>query len=145
MERTDHKGEVVLSIPSEDRYIYLLDLVISYAAKEMGFDEETTQQVNLAVIEAGTNAMKHGNGNDPGKAAEFRFRIAEDKLTIFVKDCGSGFDLESVGDPLSPENFMRPCGRGIFLMNALMDEVEYNMDEDSGTEVRLVKYKNRED
>ena len=141
MKRTDHKGEVVLSIPSEDKYIYLLDLVVSYASKEMGFDEETTQQVNLAVIEAGTNAIKHGNGGDPEKAAQFRFRIAEDKLTVFVRDCGSGFDLEDVGDPLSPENFMRPCGRGIFLMNALMDEVEYNMDENSGTEVRLVKYK----
>jgi serine/threonine-protein kinase RsbW len=141
MERTDNTGEVVLSIPSEDRYIYLLDLVISYASKEMGFDEETTQQVNLAIIEAGTNAIKHGNGGDPGKTARFRFCIAEDKLTVFVRDCGSGFDLEDIGDPLSPENFMKPCGRGIFLMNALMDEVEYNMTENSGTEVRLVKYK----
>lgn len=141
METTDHTGEIVLSIPSEDRYIYLLDLVVSYAAKEMGFDEETTEQVNLAVIEAGTNAIKHGNGSDPGKAAQFRFRMAENKLTVLVKDCGSGFDLQSVGDPLSPENFMKPCGRGIFLMRALMDEVEYNINEDSGTEVRLVKYK----
>jgi serine/threonine-protein kinase RsbW len=141
METTDHTGEIVLSIPSEDRYIYLLDLVVSYAAKEMGFDEETTEQVNLAVIEAGTNAIKHGNRSDPGKAAQFRFRMAENKLTVLVKDCGSGFDLQSVGDPLSPENFMKPCGRGIFLMRALMDEVEYNIDENSGTEVRLVKYK----
>lgn len=141
METTDHTGEIVLSIPSEDRYIYLLDLVVSYAAKEMGFDEETMEQVNLAVIEAGTNAIRHGNGNDPGKTVHFRFRMAEDKLIVFVKDCGPGFDPESVGDPLSPENFMKPCGRGIFLMKALMDEVEYNMDENCGTEVRLVKYK----
>ena len=142
MERTDHKGEIVLSIPSEDRYIYLLDLVVSYVTKEMEFDEETTEQVNLAVIEAGTNAIKHGNGNDPGKTAQFRFCIAEDKLTVFVRDSGPGFDPEDVGDPLSPENFMKPCGRGIFLMNALMDEVEYDTGGNRGTEVRLVKYKN---
>ena len=138
----DHTGEIVLSIPSEDRYIYLLDLVVSYIAKEMEFDEETTEQLNLAIIEAGTNAIRHGNGNDPGKMAQFRFHIAEDKLTVSVRDCGPGFEPENVGDPLSPENFMKPCGRGIFLMKALMDEVDYNMDGDCGTEVRLVKYKN---
>ena len=64
MQATDHKGEIVLSIPSEDRYIYLLDLVVSYATKEMKFDEETTEQVNLAVIEAGTNAIRHGNNSN---------------------------------------------------------------------------------
>ena len=141
MEITNHKGEIVLSVPSEDKFVYLLDLVISYIAKEMEFDEETTEQVNLAVIEAGTNAIRHGNENNPEKKAFFRFCLEEDKLTISVKDSGSGFDPEEVGDPLSPENFMQPCGRGIFLMRALMDEVEYCIDESSGTEVRLVKYK----
>ncbi len=141
MQITNNAGEIVLSIPSEDRYIYLLDLVVSYVAKEMEFDEETTEQVNLAVIEAGTNAIRHGNGNNPEKTALFRFCLGEDKLTVSVKDCGSGFDPEEVGDPLSPENFMKPCGRGIFLMRALMDEVEYDVDEGAGTEVRLVKYK----
>ncbi len=141
MEITNHAGEIVLSIPSEDRYVYLLDLVVAYVAKEMEFDEETTEQVNLAIIEAGTNAIRHGNGNDPEKTTLFRFCLEEDKLTVSVKDCGSGFDPEEVGDPLSPENFMKPCGRGIFLMHALMDKVEYDVDESSGTEVRLVKYK----
>lgn len=144
METTNHREEIVLSIPSEDKYIYLLDLVISYVVKEMEFDEETIEQINLALIEAGTNAIKHGNGNDPGKSAQFRFQLAADKLIVFVKDNGSGFDPKKVGDPLSPENFMKPSGRGIFLMKALMDEVEYTTSGGSGTEVRLVKYRNAE-
>lgn len=142
MEKSNRTGEIVLSIPSADKYIYLLDLVISYVTKEMEFDEETTEHVNLAVIEAGTNAIKHGNGNNPEKTTQFRFRMEEDKLTIYVRDHGSGFDPENVGDPLSPENFMKPSGRGIFLMKALMDEVDYSIDKVSGTEVKLVKYKN---
>ena len=141
MEMTNHKGEIVLSLPSSDKYIYLLDLVVSYLAREMEFDEETTEQVNLAIIEAGTNAIRHGNKNDPDKTALFRFRIEEDRLIIFVKDSGTGFNPEDVGDPLSPENFMKPCGRGIFLMRALMDEVEYSVEEGDGTQVRLVKYR----
>ncbi len=141
MNITNNTGEIVLSIPSADKYVYLLDLVVSYVAKEMDFDEETTEQVNLAVIEAGTNAIRHGNGNDPEKTALFRFSLEKDKLIVYVKDCGSGFDPEEVGDPLSPENFMKPCGRGIFLMHALMDEVDYDVEDESGTEVRLVKYR----
>lgn len=73
---------------------------------------------------------------------EFRFHIAKDRLAVFVRDCGSGFGLEEIEDPRSPENLMKPCGRGIFLMRTLMDKVEYNMDEDRGTEVQLVKYRN---
>lgn len=140
-KETDQMREIVLDIPSEDRYIYLLDLVVSYIAKEMEFDDETKEHIDLAVIEAGTNAIRHGNRNDPSKRVHFRFCVSEDKLTVFVKDSGSGFKLESVQDPLSPENFMKPCGRGIFLMKALMDDVKYNISSNNGTEVQLVKYK----
>jgi serine/threonine-protein kinase RsbW len=133
--------EIVLDIPSEFKHIYLLDLVLSYIAKEMDFDEETKEQVNLAVIEAGTNAIKHGNKSDPAKAVHFRFGLYNDRLTIFIKDCGSGFEPDEIDDPLSPENFMKPCGRGIFLMKALMDNVEFTVSGNCGTEVRMVKFK----
>jgi len=142
MRKAKHVDEITLSIPSEFKHIYLLDLVISYVAKEMKFDEETREQVNLAIIEAGTNAIKHGNGGNPEKFAHFKFCLFKDNLTVFIKDQGKGFDPESIGDPLSPENVLKPSGRGIFLMKALMDEVAYNIDEGTGTVVKLVKYKN---
>lgn len=135
------KRDITLDIPSEVRHIYLLDNVLSYVAREMNFDDETREQVNLAVIEAGTNAIKHGNKNDPNKMVHFRFNISNDKLTIYVKDYGCGFDPSDIDDPLSPENVMKPCGRGIFLMKALMDKVEFTMFEECGTEVKMVKYK----
>jgi len=135
--------EIILDIPSEFKHIYLLDLVISYVAKEMKFDEETREQVNLAVIEAGTNAIKHGNKRDPSKNVHFKFDMSNDKLIVFVRDGGCGFDPSSIGDPLSPENFMKPCGRGIFLMKALMDEVDFTVFDNCGTEVKMVKYKGR--
>jgi serine/threonine-protein kinase RsbW len=135
------KRDITLDIPSEVRHIYLLDNVLAYVAKEMNFDEETREQVNLAVIEAGTNAIKHGNKNDPIKMVHFRFNISNDKLTVYVKDHGCGFDPSNLDDPLSPENVMKPCGRGIFLMKALMDEVEFTMIGECGTEVKMVKYK----
>ena len=53
-------------------------------------DEETSAQVNLAVIEAGTNAIKHGNQGDPEKRAYFEFIILPDKFTIVIQDQGQG-------------------------------------------------------
>ena len=141
-ERQNYSGDITLSIPSQERHIHLADVVISHVASEMGFDEETGDQMGLAVIEAVSNAIKHGNKNDPDKSIEFRLHIEQNKLTVFIRDCGSGFDLECVEKPLDPDNLMKPCGRGIFLMRSLMDRVIYSIDEGCGTEVQLIKYRN---
>jgi serine/threonine-protein kinase RsbW len=144
-EKQKYAEHITFSIPSQERHIYLADMVISYVVSEMGFDDETGDQISLAFIEAVGNAIKHGNKNDPEKAIELSLHVEQDKLTAFVRDCGSGFDLECVEDPLDPENLMKPCGRGIFLMRSLMDRVIYNIDEDCGTEVQLIKYRNSPD
>jgi serine/threonine-protein kinase RsbW len=127
-----------IDFPSTMQFVYVLDAVISEILRELGFDEETSEQVNLAVIEAGTNAIKHGNKEDPEKRAHFEFILNPDRITIVIKDQGSGFDREAVDDPLDPANLLKSSGRGIFLMETCMDSVEY---EASGTVVRMVKYK----
>ena len=119
--------------------IYLIDTVISDILREMKFDEEAQEHVNLAVIEAGTNAIKHGNQEDIEKTTTFEFLIDDDKITIVVKDQGPGFHREEVANPLEPENLLKSSGRGLFLMEACMDEVVY---EEKGTIVKMVKYKN---
>ena len=118
--------------------IYLLDTVISDIMKEMKFDEEVQEHVNLAVIEAGTNAIKHGNQEDTDKNATFEFLIDEEKLTIVITDEGPGFEREEVANPLDPENLLKSSGRGLFLMEACMDEVVY---EAEGTIIKMVKYR----
>jgi len=104
----------------------------------MEFDDEAVEQANLAIIEAGTNAILHGNSNDPNKRVYFQFLLSEDKLTVAVKDEGKGFNPDGVPNPLDPENLLNTTGRGIFLMRTLMDEISYNQN---GTEVQMVKYK----
>jgi serine/threonine-protein kinase RsbW len=118
--------------------VYVLDAIISEIVREMGFDEEMGEQVNLAVIEAGTNAIKHGNKEDPNKRARFEFIVEPDRLTVVVEDQGKGFDRTQVADPLDPANLLKSSGRGIFLMEACMDEVIYN---ESGTLVTMIKKK----
>ena len=131
---------ISLTLSSSMQLIYLLDTVISDILKEMEFDEEAQEHVNLAVIEAGTNAIKHGNKEDIDKTATFEFIIDEEKLTIMVTDEGEGFEREEVANPLDPENLLKSSGRGLFLMEACMDEVAYS---ENGTIVRMVKKRNR--
>lgn len=133
---------ISLSLPSSMQFIFLLDTIINDLLEQMKFDDETQEHVNLAVIEAGTNAIKHGNKEDPEKTATFEFFIDEEKLTIVVKDEGPGFRREDVADPLEPENLLKDSGRGLFLMENCMDSVTY---EEGGTVVKMVKYKQSPD
>ena len=131
-----------LDLPSSMQFVYVLDTIISEILREMNFDEETGEQINLAVVEAGTNAIKHGNKEDPDKRAHFEFILNPDQLTIIVQDQGDGFDREEVADPLDPANLLKSSGRGLFLMEACMDSVVY---EGRGTIVKMVKYKQSAD
>ena len=133
-----NQWRIFLSLPSTMQLIYLIDTVISDILREMKFDEEAQEHVNLAVIEAGTNAIKHGNKEDLSKTTTFEFLIDDEKLTIVITDEGPGFQREDVANPLEPENLLKSSGRGIFLMEACMDEVEY---EAGGTIVKMIKYK----
>lgn len=127
-----------LDLPSSMQHVYLLDTIILEILKEMDFDQETSEQVSLAVIEAGTNAIKHGNQEDLSKSAHFEFIVQSDKLTVIVQDEGKGFKREEVPDPLDPANLLKSSGRGIFLMETCMDSVTF---EQSGTIIRMVKHK----
>ena len=133
-----NQWRILLSLPSTMQLIYLLDTVISDILREMNFAEEAQEHVNLAVIEAGTNAIKHGNQEDINKTATFEFLIEDDKLTVVVTDEGPGFEREEVANPLDPENLLKSSGRGLFLMETCMDEVEYDK---KGTIVKMIKYK----
>ncbi len=135
-ERTEQV--ITLSLPSSMQHVYLLDVVVSEILKEMNLGEDVQEQINLAVIEAGTNAIKHGNKEDLSKKATFQFVLADDKFTIVIRDEGEGFTRQEVADPLDPENLLKSSGRGLFLMEACMDSVTY---EANGTIVKMVKYK----
>ena len=137
-KETETAQVIMLSLPSSMQHVYLLDVVVSEVLKEMSFTEETQEQINLAAIEAGTNAIKHGNKEDPCKRATIQFILDEDRLTIVIEDEGEGFTRQEVADPLDPENLLKSSGRGLFLMEACMDAVTY---EANGTIIKMVKYK----
>lgn len=101
-----------------------------------GCGEEVCFAMRLALEEALSNAVKHGNRFDPDKKITVSACLGADRADITVADEGEGFDPGGVPDPTVDENLEKPSGRGIMLMRAYMDEVEYN---DRGTEVHMVK------
>lgn len=95
------------------------------------------QLVELALREALSNAMLHGNSLDARKLVHVRCCCDFGKgVFILVRDQGPGFDPNNVPNPLAVENLGAEHGRGIHLMKLAMDEVSF---ERGGTEVRMRK------
>lgn len=102
------------------------------------FSEKAQFGIKLALEEALTNAVKHGNQHDPDKKITVRYAVNEEKIAIIIRDEGSGFVPDEVPDPTSPERLSAPCGRGIMLIRAYMDVVEFR---DDGRELYFVKHR----
>jgi anti-sigma regulatory factor (Ser/Thr protein kinase) len=93
--------------------------------------------VELALHEALSNAVVHGNRMDKAKAVHIRCLCEIGKGTsVVVSDQGQGFDPKAVPDPSTIERLKAEHGRGIHLMKLAMDEVSF---ERGGTEVRMWK------
>ena len=107
--------------------------------KSLGLDDDVAFGVDLAVREAVTNAVLHGNRQDEAKAVEVSLRSLPGAIEITVRDCGEGFDTESVPDPTDRQNILKTNGRGILFMRTFMDEVEWSRHPEGGTVVRLMK------
>ena len=107
--------------------------------KTCGLDEQTAFGVDMALREAVTNAVVHGNQEDETKSVEVIFSCLGNALEIEIRDQGEGFDPASVPDPTEPANILKTSGRGIFLMRSFMDEVEWFARPEGGTTVRMVK------
>src|SRR5712664_311641 len=93
--------------------------------------------VELALREAVSNAMLHGNRMDAQKLVHVRCCCqGTNGVFIVVRDQGHGFDPNDVPNPLAVENLAVEHGRGIYLMKLTMDEVSF---ERQGTEVHIRK------
>ncbi|MBW8002409.1 MAG: ATP-binding protein [Planctomycetes bacterium] len=96
--------------------------------------------VHLALEEAFINAVKHGNNMDGSKVIKIDYSVEAEKIEICLTDEGVGFAPDDVPDPRDEENLYKTGGRGLFLMRAYMDVVEFN---ESGNRVRMVKHRSK--
>jgi serine/threonine-protein kinase RsbW len=94
-------------------------------------------EIETAVREAVANAVIHGAKEDPEKTVQVWVGCDEARgMIIGVRDPGRGFDPSAIPSPLKGEKLFSEHGRGIYLINQLMDEVRF---ERGGTEIWMRK------
>jgi len=105
--------------------------------REMEGVDGKEDAIELSLQEALANAVIHGAKEDPNKVVECMVgRDHERGILIVVRDPGTGFNPGAIPGCTVGENVYSNHGRGIFLINQLMDEVEFRKN---GTEIHMVK------
>lgn len=132
-----------LQIPAAAEYLDIVRLSLFGVATKLGFSYEDIEDMKVAVSEACNNAVLHGEPQSGSGQIEISYEPGDDRLTVKVKDDGTGFTYQERDEHTVPLSGASPSelqsgGLGIYLMQALMDEVIVNTDR--GTEVTLVKY-----
>jgi serine/threonine-protein kinase RsbW len=127
-------------IPSTLRCCKEPETAILEELRRHQFAEDAIFAIKLALEEAMTNAVKHGNSNDQSKNVTVRYGINAEKAVVVVRDEGCGFCPEEIPDPTAPDRLPLPNGRGIMLMRAYMDDVHYRA---GGCEVYFMKRNTR--
>jgi serine/threonine-protein kinase RsbW len=103
--------------------------------QSMGCAAGKEREVEVALIEALANAVQHGCKNDPTKMVEVCVACDESRrLLVVIRDPGPGFDPSAIPNPVKGQNLLSTHGRGVFLINQLVDEVHY---EKGGTEIHM--------
>ena len=135
-------GVIKLEIPSDRPMVDLAEVVSVRLARIHGMVDRDTEDLGLAVREAVTNAIVHGNREAGTRRVSIEFALAPrgiPRLVTTVRDQGHGFDLGEVPDPLAPENLLKPDGRGLLFIRAFTDDLSVTRMPTGGTEVRFTK------
>jgi CheY-like chemotaxis protein len=130
-----------IHIETQSRLEFIAGVIyqIALSSVAVGFSSyDLDGNLKLALAEAITNAIEHGNQNDPDKLVRVDVRLKRDLLEVTIQDEGSGFNYGQQYDPTAEENLLRERGRGLFLIRAIMDEVYFNQ---TGSAVTLKKFR----
>jgi len=125
-----------IEVPSSLSALHDVCKVILDQLARYRFGEEDVFAVHLALEEAFSNAVEHGNRGDPTKTVRIDYTIDENQVVLRLTDQGNGFDPRKVPDPRLEENITEVRGRGLLLIRAYMDEVQFTP---KGNSVRMVR------
>jgi serine/threonine-protein kinase RsbW len=128
-----------LSLPSRIETVAAAAAAVAEFIGRFGVSDDAAFGIDMAVREAVTNAVLHGNRQDENKTVDIVLKSSPDAVEISVHDSGPGFNPEDVPDPTANENILKTSGRGIFFMRTFMDEVDWLIRPEGGTTVRMLK------
>jgi len=125
-------------IPSDFAFMgavvqYTCELVVKFEIAE-----PDNIHLKIALLEAITNAIEHGNQFSPKKTVQIQIKVNREQATFIVKDQGPGFDYRNLPDPTKPENITKVRGRGVYMIYRIMDSVRFNP---AGNQITMIKKK----
>jgi serine/threonine-protein kinase RsbW len=126
--------DVALCLPKEGGSVALIRGVVRDALVTLGVSRECVEDVRLALSEACTNVLDHAVAGDE---YEVRMRVDDERCHVTVTNAGSGFDASAL-EGVMPDA-LSPRGRGVAMMRAVMDNVDFTSEPETGTIVHLVK------
>ncbi|MFQ5583573.1 MAG: ATP-binding protein [Calditrichia bacterium] len=140
--KPETKPVETLKIPSDLKHIEKVEKFSQKICKKMGLSEEQSDNMAIALTELAVNAMVHGNKEDPQKKVTIQADFEEDRLRVSITDEGGGFDPGDIPNPTNPQNLWKEHGRGIFLVQNLIDEVSFSTTPE-GMKITLIEYRER--
>ncbi len=132
----DLHESIEFELPSS---IALMHIVLEYLlnrVEKLGVVKSEQSNLFVALDEAFVNAVKHGNKYDARKVIRIGAEVSKKEARFTIEDEGEGFDVNSIPDPLDPENLFKTTGRGVLFIYNIMDEVKYN---ERGNRLTMVK------
>lgn len=117
---------VMMELNSQPESLSAVEKVVEEIKTKYNVNEDAYGNMLVAVTEAVSNAIYHGNRLDPKKKIVLSYQHNDGNLSFTVSDQGPGFDYYNLPDPTAPENLEKECGRGIFLMKHLSDQVIFS-------------------
>ncbi len=126
-----------INITSKIENISLVENLVDEISTDLSIVADIYGNILIAIIEGVTNSIVHGNKNDETKLVNIIIRLENSILDVKISDEGTGFDFDHIPDPTKPDNVEKPDGRGVFLMQHLADEIDF----DKGGAVVNLKFK----
>ena len=135
LSRIMKKGLYSLQLPSNENSIAVVENFVDDLVATLNIGEDVYANLMTCLNEAVTNAIFHGNKQNPNKLVYLNLEIINNKRLVFtIADQGDGFNFNNLPDPTAPENLENLSGRGVFIMKQLADQCIFNT---KGNEVEL--------
>lgn len=122
------------------RYYEDMDRAVAVILSSMdscGYTDDAIRKMKISLTELIVNAILHGNKKDFAKKVIMGHIVDKSKAVISIMDEGSGFNPDNVPDPTLPENLVKDCGRGLFIVRHYVDSLVFN---EKANRVTIVKY-----
>jgi len=117
-----------MTLPSVHESLEDIMEAVEAFAETHGFDEDFAYRLLMVATEGATNAIRHGNEFDETKRFHLKINVDQERVDLWVRDEGHGFDREAVADPLASNNMLEDSGRGLFLIEHMADKVTYESE-----------------